>query len=195
MAGSPDFGADPPWIPSGSRSAPKQIPWSSPCIFSAVNPFFAYHSPRMHRRHTHTFRRPPCFFTRFWILLGKARQSASTSRSRLISSQHAFKREAYSCRVSSQGFVGNVLAKRLLTYVCTLTELHKGGRGRGTGARRLVPGGEDRLAHPPPHPFKSKAETLRRLTQTTESLAFDLTPRLKHPLDHPLPNGTSPIKF
>ena len=110
MAGSPDLGADPPWIPSGSPSAPKQIPWSSPCIFSAVNPFFAYHSPRMHRRHTHTFRRPPCFFTRFWILLGKARQSASTSRSQLISSQHAFKREAYSCRVSSQGFAGNVLA-------------------------------------------------------------------------------------
>ena len=97
MSGSPDFGADPPWIPSGSPSAPKQIPWSPPCIFSAVNPFFANHSPRMHRRHTHTFRRPPCFFTRFWILLGKARQSASTSRSRLISSQHAFKREAKKC--------------------------------------------------------------------------------------------------
>ena len=113
MAGSPDFGADPPWIPSGSPSAPKQIPWSSPCIFSAVNPFFANHSPRMHRRHTHTFRRPPCFFTRFWILLGKARQSASTSRLQLISSQHAFKREAYSYRVYSQGFAGNVRPKRL----------------------------------------------------------------------------------
>ena len=54
MAGSPDCGADPPWIPSGSPSAPKQIPWSSPYIFSAVNTFFAYNSPRTHRvAHSH----------------------------------------------------------------------------------------------------------------------------------------------
>ena len=172
-------------IPLGSPADPLRLPSRSPGVphaFSVQSILFLH---TIHRArigwHTHTFKRPPFCFTRFWILLGKARQSASTSRSRLISSQHAFKREAYSCRVSSQGFAGNVLAKRLLTYVCTLTELHKGGRGRGTGARRLVPGGEDRLAHPPPHPFKSKAETLRRLTQTTESLAFDLTPPSKTP--------------
>ena len=103
---------DPPiWarIPRGSPADPLRLPSRSPGVphaFSVQSILFLH---TIHRArigwHTHTFKRPPFCFTRFWILLGKARQSAPTSRSRLISSQHASKREAYSCRVSCEGCV------------------------------------------------------------------------------------------
>ena len=54
MAGSPYFGADPPGIPSGSPSAPGQIP-SIPFVFFKCNDnIFTHHSLRQ----THSFKRP-----------------------------------------------------------------------------------------------------------------------------------------
>ena len=96
-------------IPLGSPADPLRLPSRSPGVphaFSVQSILFLH---TIHRACIEGTLTPsgghPASSPGSGFSSEKARQSASTSRSRLISSQHAFKREAYSCRVSCEGCV------------------------------------------------------------------------------------------